>query len=301
MIPQFPEFKKLELSDKDEIENFTKKFSPYSDFNFVSMWSWDTRGDMAVSSLNNNLIVRFNDYLSKEQFYSFIGDNEVEKTINLLSDFSMKNGLGSKLRLIPEEIRFLNATNSFIIIPDQDNFDYIYNVNDFFACEGKKYETQRNQINRFKKSNFNISTKVFSSFDEIKDDILKLEFEWKAAKMQQDRILEFINESEAMSRILKLDFSNFRTVCIYCDDKLIGFCINEIIPNTQYALAHFAKANTNFSGIYSFLLHETCKILIQEKRLFLNYEQDLGVEYLRHSKSSFRPIKFLKKNTIIKQ
>lgn len=43
MIPKFPEFKKLELSNKEEIENFTSKFPPYSDFNFVSMWCWDFR------------------------------------------------------------------------------------------------------------------------------------------------------------------------------------------------------------------------------------------------------------------
>ena len=46
MLPEFPQFKKLELSDKEEVEKFTSKFPPYSDFNFVSMWSWDIKGEM---------------------------------------------------------------------------------------------------------------------------------------------------------------------------------------------------------------------------------------------------------------
>ncbi len=34
MLPQFPQFKPLELTDKEDIENFTKNFPPYSDFSF---------------------------------------------------------------------------------------------------------------------------------------------------------------------------------------------------------------------------------------------------------------------------
>lgn len=64
MISEFPQFKKLELADKKDIEKFTSKFPPYSDFNFVSMWSWDIRGEMRVSQLNGNLVVRFTDYLT---------------------------------------------------------------------------------------------------------------------------------------------------------------------------------------------------------------------------------------------
>lgn len=36
MLSSFPEFKELELGDKEEIENFTSKFPPCSGFNFVS-------------------------------------------------------------------------------------------------------------------------------------------------------------------------------------------------------------------------------------------------------------------------
>ena len=73
MIPGFPEFKKLELSNKEEIENFTSKFPPYSDFNFISMWCWDIKGETRISKFNNNLVVRFTDYLKGNPFFSFFG------------------------------------------------------------------------------------------------------------------------------------------------------------------------------------------------------------------------------------
>ena len=55
MIPEFPEFKILELSDREEIECVTKHFPPYSDFHFMQMWIWDIHEPVTLSKLNNNL------------------------------------------------------------------------------------------------------------------------------------------------------------------------------------------------------------------------------------------------------
>lgn len=81
MILKFLEFKKLELLDKKEVEKITSKFPPYSDFNFVSMWSWDVKEELRISKLNNNLVVRFADYFVGNPFFYFLGsmygmDNE---------------------------------------------------------------------------------------------------------------------------------------------------------------------------------------------------------------------------------
>ncbi|OGY35168.1 MAG: hypothetical protein A3E36_00640 [Candidatus Andersenbacteria bacterium RIFCSPHIGHO2_12_FULL_45_11b] len=79
MIPKFPEFKPLEMTDREEIIGYTSKFLPYSDFNFTSMWSWDIDGKIMVSELNGNLVVNFSDYVTSEPFYSLIGDNDIER------------------------------------------------------------------------------------------------------------------------------------------------------------------------------------------------------------------------------
>lgn len=35
MLPEFPKMKSIELSDREDVEKITKKYPPYSDFNFV--------------------------------------------------------------------------------------------------------------------------------------------------------------------------------------------------------------------------------------------------------------------------
>src|SRR6185369_3066931 len=104
MIPQFPKFKPIELSDKEEVEGFNDKFPPYSDFNFISRWSWNLKGEMKLSILNENLVVHFTDYLSGDSFYSFLGDKKVDETASALLDFSVKKKFRSKLHLIPEVV-----------------------------------------------------------------------------------------------------------------------------------------------------------------------------------------------------
>ena len=76
MLPEFPKFKSIDLTDKKEIEEINKKFPPYSDFNFVSMWCWDIKGEMHISILHDNLVVKFTDYLTGDPFFSFFGNNK---------------------------------------------------------------------------------------------------------------------------------------------------------------------------------------------------------------------------------
>src|SRR4051812_16029246 len=101
MIPKFPDFKRLEISDRADVEAITKQFPPSSDFNFTSMWCWDTHGEIRLSQLNGNLIVKFTDYLTGEPFFSFVGTNKVNETAEKLLELSKKEALVQKLKLVP--------------------------------------------------------------------------------------------------------------------------------------------------------------------------------------------------------
>src|SRR3990167_1574661 len=101
--PLFPEFNPLTLEDKEGIENFTKQFPPYSDFNFTSMWSYDTDNDVQFSWLNGNFVMIFRDYITKNPFYSFLGNSKPIETINALLEYSKSQNLPEELFLIPED------------------------------------------------------------------------------------------------------------------------------------------------------------------------------------------------------
>ena len=220
--------------------------------------------------------------------------------MNAITQYSLEKGLGAKLKFVPEEVIVQYKSDDFLSLPDEDNFDYIYNMKDFCACEGKKYETQRNQINRFEKKYPMARVEVFYSFADIRERILRLEQKWKLNKIIKDKVIEFRSESQAVWRVFDLKHENFVTICVFMGEELVGFCVSELLDG-EYAIAHFAKADITYAGIYSFLLHKTCTALVEKGKEYLNYEQDLGLVHLRHSKSAFRPVRFLKKHIVIKQ
>ena len=78
MIALFPEFSKIDISHRYEIEAITSKFEPYSDFNFVSLFCWDTDGSAAVSVSNDNLIIKIPDYINGIPVYSMLGDSKID-------------------------------------------------------------------------------------------------------------------------------------------------------------------------------------------------------------------------------
>ncbi|MEK7564600.1 MAG: phosphatidylglycerol lysyltransferase domain-containing protein [Patescibacteria group bacterium] len=297
MIPQFPQFKSLELTDKQDVESFTSKFPPYSDFNFVSMWCWDIKGEMGLSVLNDNLVVRFTDYITSEPFYSFLGNNKVNETVEKLLSFTLEEEVSPKLCLIPDYMVDRVARDKFTIQEDLDNFDYIFDLNQIAKYAGSQFQNKRNRVGKFIKLFPNIKLEVINIKDEhIKQKILKLDEFWLNNKTQKDLNFKIKNEFLATNRFFQANFDDSFSVGIFLDDKMIGYSILSILPD-NYAISHFTKADTQYPGIYDFLMRESAKILIEEQCYFVNYEQDLGLPGLRMSKKSFMS-KYLRKFTV---
>jgi hypothetical protein len=297
MLPKFPEFKKLELADKKEIEAYTAKLPPYSDFNFVSMWSWNIKDDMVISELNGNLVVRFDDYLSGEPFYSFLGSQKVSETAAKLLEHAKKEGIMTKLQLVPEESVKRLDKEKFYVLESRDHFDYIYHMGSFHSCTGKKYETQRNMISRFGRRHTDIETKVLP-IAAAKKEILELSEKWRMSRRDKHDEVKLRNEGEAIKRIFDLEGSPLQAICVFHNQTLIAYSIAEILEGS-HILCHFAKADTEFAGIYSFLMKKTCEYMLTIGKEFLNYEQDLGLPHLRFSKTAFQPHGFMAKFSVM--
>lgn len=296
MIPNFPEFKKLELSDKKDVEKFTSKFPPYSDFNFVSMWSWDIKGEMLLSVLNDNLVVRFTDYITGKPFYSFLGNNIVNETAEVLLELSKNEGLKVELKLVPEDSVKTIDQEKFKVKEDRDNFDYIFTTDSLSKMEGGRFEIKRKHCRFFKKK-FPHTIKILDLNNPLtKNEIVNLFNDWVADKKGEKPTDYYKNEFIALSRFLNSSESiNFFVVGIYLEKKLIAVSITE---NTHHAhnLGHFQKARLlSFKGINDHLVHELASLLNKKDITHMNHEQDLGILGLRESKESYIPSHYLKK------
>jgi hypothetical protein len=300
MLPTYPNFKGLELNDKEDICLITSRFLPFSDFNFASLYSYNVNNTFQISSINNNLLVLMEDYLTNIPFYSILGDWQISETFEILSHSSIYVPNKPLLRLVPETVLKNNRRmlrRKFFIEPDPDNYDYIISVKNLVQLSGKKYNTKRQKVNQFKKSYPNYKIELIDiNNPRVQHAILDLFLEWVESKSVSE--VESAREYNALIRYFSIrKHINSVDIGLYVAGSMVGFTLNEI-THANYYIGHFGKVNYSYTGAFQILEHETAIILSKYKCKYMNFEQDLGVAGLKESKLSWHPIKFLKKYTI---
>ena len=299
MIPNFPDFKHIEWSDKADVEQFTNEFPPYSDFNFVSLWSWNTREKMKVSQLHGNLVLLFYDYLTETPFLSFIGKNRLADTSNALIEYSLQKFQVGYLKLIPEAVAVQLCQEQFCICPDEDSHDYIFSV--AYLRNIGNLANASNPAARFYKKYIRLyphhTVKSYSRKDIPADECIDLFKRW--AKVKCLNHLE-LNEYSAFVKFINNTENSNTIVAIYDGNAMIAFAAVETV-STEYAIGHFLKADKSYAGINEAMHVHVCEHLFSNSVPYWNYEQDLGIPQLRQSKKKYKPVFYLKKFIVQKR
>lgn len=299
MLPLFPQFKRLETGDKQEVEYFTHSFPPYSDFNFASLWTWNIHDETELSLLNNNFTIKFRDYITNEYFYSFIGTNRVQESIETLLEYSQRKGFKKQLKLIPEhnfsKCDINDIKNSLSIVEDRNNNDYILSIEKLASMKGKKLHQKRKLLNRFlRKYDHEI---VVQKIEEkgVETKVLDFFHQWKQIKEKYHS--NNVYDLKAIQRLfIDPTTLNLNAMFIYNRHSLIGFTIFEILDN-GYAVSNFQKVNLIYDGASESINYSLAKYLKKQGCIYINFQQDMGIPGLRRAKLDYDPT-FLKKYII---
>ncbi|OGK21967.1 hypothetical protein A3C23_00340 [Candidatus Roizmanbacteria bacterium RIFCSPHIGHO2_02_FULL_37_13b] len=299
MIPHFPLFAKLDLNHKNTLKQYVKKYRPYSDFDFVSLYSYNVRDQILISRLNKNIVIRFTDYLTAKSFYSFLGNKKVIPTIEALFQKSVSEKLPPILKLVPEEnlLDTPSVYNKFKVNEDPHNFDYILSLEQLSELKGKKYDDKRRFINRFKKKYPNLVVKPIKLKDkQFHPHLIKVFKTWAISKSKKESAI--VHEFTALKRLLQSSNTiNTTSLLFLHNSNVVGFSISAITHH-RHAIGHFMKADNNYKDIFTLILYQTAMHLKSQGCEYLNIEQDMGIDSLKKAKLSWQPTHFLKKYTI---
>lgn len=296
MLPSFPEFELLDLSHKELVRKMVVGFEPYSDFDFTSLFCWNTDNSAEISTINNNLVVRMPNYTTGHLLHTFIGKHKVDVSLNKLI-----SKVGA-LELVPESVitEIVNR-NLFTVIEDMDQHDYVYSLEDHAHLAGGKFKGKRKKmtkfINRFD-SNISVSKINFAEHADCKE-IKEVFVKW--AKGKKKTLEDVQQESVVIDRFIKYSKNfNLLGLKLIANNKVVGFSIVEIVHG-GYALYHFQKVLVS-SGVGAdiFLTSQTSKLLLDKGCKYINWEQDLGILGLRETKTNYKPLKMLKKYKVDK-
>jgi len=284
-------FKKLELEDIPKILPFLNSFSSHlSDFTIGGLFMWRDYFNIEYLIKDESLFFKL-DLAERKNMFTFPIGIDFRKNIEFLKKYSTLNNLPLIFSIISEkELSILKENYEIVDIKNERAWeDYFYLSEDLIELKGRKFNTQRNHINKF------IRTYPEYQLVEINKDNINLAI---------DFLINFYKEYEKTSPISieekNITFELFDNYFKYnmlggmlkVDDKIIGISVGEIINDTLFI--HTEKADRNYLGVYQMLNNEFAKHY-GENTTYINREEDVGDEGLRRAKLMYNPVELLKK------
>lgn len=287
------QFKAIELSDKSWIDAAVRAEDCRSaDFNFANMFMWDSSYRQLVAPLDGRVAAK--PKYMQQPFFAFpIGEGDLKTAILRLCDYSASRGFPFCVKgvtaqhreqleaLFPDRLHFTE---------DRDHFDYIYLAEKLAALSGKKLHAKRNHINRF------IETHGDWRFERMTSAHLPACRAMLEAWIRQYRAsgasMDGVAEEHAA---IDCAFAHFDALgleggVLYVGEKLIAFTVGERISSDTYNI-HFEKAYSDIQGAYPMINREFVRQILDRHSdvLYINREDDMGLENLRRAKQSYYP------------
>lgn len=191
--------------------------------------------------------------------------------------------------------------DTFTINADRDRSDYIYTRDKLMHLSGKKLQSKRNHINKFK--NLYPDYEYRTLTPEMIPQCLELERQWRktagedGSKEEEEELSEELRSmTRAFNRWDKLDLTGG---AIFVDGKMVAFTFGCPINQNTFDVC-VEKADVSYEGSFTIINQEFVKHL-PEQYFYINREEDTGDEGLRKAKLSYKPDILLEKNVIMEK
>ena len=288
------EFKDITVEDKDTITSFTMNSCRRNcDLSFSNLCSWRFMYNTKFAVIDNFLVFKF--WLHGRVSYMMpVGQGDPEKELieKLIEDSQLE---GEPLRLMGVCQGMKKRLNDilpgkFEFTTNRDYSDYIYLRSDLATLTGKKFQSKRNHINRFKKE---YTYKYVPITPDRVQECLYLEAEWCKAN-DCDKQDGTGNERQAIVFALEhFEELGLSGGILYANDQIVAFTFGMPINKETFGV-HVEKADTTVDGAYAMINFEFANH-IPETFTYINREEDLGIEGLRKAKLSYQPETILEK------
>lgn len=264
----------------------------------INQFSWDLVGEyMCISGvshleLEEDIILPFMfPPLTKDGKYD---KDALRETIYKSKEIFEKKGQPFSLRLAPSHMTgiILEACPEIEFEDDRPNYDYIYLTQDLINLKGKAYHGKKNHLNYFKKT---YEYEYVELTEDMADRAMKFISDFNRKKEIPPHEMELLKmEEEAMEDVFNnLDKAGYSAGAIMIDGSIEAVAVGgQLGKNT--VTEHVEKANTDFRGLYQAINNEFCKH-VASKAEYINREEDMGIENLRKSKLSYKPVELLAK------
>ena len=291
-------FQKIELKDKEWMDPLIAAADMGGCHqNFTNIFAWAKILDFRVSRLNGYLEVKGGTDCNQYYFYP-AGTGDIKKVIDDLRQDAVNSGHDLKIiGVSPENRDEMDSLfpGKFRYEEKRDSHDYVYLLDKLVNLPGNKLHSKRNHINYFKK-NYKWSFELIS--EDNLDECWEMNIKWcKDNDCKDDKYL--YREYCAVTRCFDNYFAlGLEGGLLRSDGEIIAFTMGEKLNSNSYVI-HVEKAYSQIRGAYQMINREFATYIKRTypELIYVNREEDMGLDGLRKAKLSYYPDKMEEKYT----
>ena len=289
-------FRPIDLSDCQTVQQkvYTTECRN-CDLNFMNLMSWRFLFETELAFHKGWLLFRFK-YAGHFAYLPPIGEGDWSDIMaEMQADADVHGEPFCMMGVCEHSLQRIHETmpGRFVSEFDRSFTDYVYARESLVHLAGKKLQPKRNHINRFVKSypDYEFQTLTSAVFQECLDLVRK----WHERKDQVDGArLTLEEEYNAM----KFTFDHWNELAgiggvLRVNGRLVAFTYGAPINYDTFDVC-VEKADVDYDGAFTMINREFARSL-PDKYLYVNREEDLGIEGLRKAKMSYQPTVLLHK------
>ncbi|MBD5237697.1 MAG: DUF2156 domain-containing protein [Bacteroidales bacterium] len=285
-------FYKPTLADAGRLRDFFSRFPSRScDYTVGGILLWVDYFNYRIAIYRDTLFIRGEDE-NGVFFHEPFGALDEKEAVYLLKEYCDANDLVMNI-ITPGECEADQAEAMEML---HENYlpgwrEYIYDIDQFVGFAGKKMQKKRNHLNYFMNHFSDYEMEVISG--KHAEELIAFNDKFNLYHKEGN---SFDYESGAISNAIReYDKYPFFGILIRYKGQIIGYTFGEVSGDTF--IIHAEKGDIDYCGVYqavSSLLSREIKERFPVVK-YLNREDDMDNDYLRQSKLSYHPTKFIAK------
>jgi hypothetical protein len=291
------DFSSVTICNRDEINRFFSQ-STYRncDFSFSNIFCWKHNYDTTFCIVDGFLFFRFFPSKKSPGYMMPLGDGDIKHALELLMQDAEERQDAFRLHAItPEMFACIEAVfpGRFVYQTIRDWSEYIYRSQDLITLKGKKLQSKRNHVNKFKRT---YSYEYLPVTKAIVPECLELYARWCRENgncSEESLVKEKIATQTAFENFEPL---GLRGGALRVEGEVVAYSYGQPLGADTFGV-HAEKSLYEIEGGFSminqqFIEHEGANFV------YINREEDLGIDSLRQAKLSYQPIMLLEKGFI---
>ncbi len=281
------DFKPLDLSQKPLFDRVLQHLPERGcEYSFVNLYLW---GRQKAAFIGENLV--FFSHFSRKSVYLFpVGPQDLADCLEQVIQDARQRGIACRFTgMTAADCALLEERHpdQFRIAPDRAGWDYLYSIEDLAQLKGRKFQKKRNHVNRFRADHPQARLEELAPCHlEGVQGLLDSWFQARSAIAPSSELyMEQVALRRALAHHQELDLHG---LVLLEGDRVLGLTMGSRLNENTFDI-HFEKALEDGGNA---ILNQGFAQYLQERFpevLWLNREDDLGLEGLRKAKLSYCP------------